>query len=50
MWLFYYMLLYGTTISIIYKIKNDQDFGGNLLFSILLVGLISYSILILLSY
>ncbi|SKC62185.1 hypothetical protein [Maledivibacter halophilus] len=39
------MILYGNTITIIKKIKDDKDFSGNLLFGILLVGFIAFSLL-----
>lgn len=32
------MVLYGNTISIIKKIKNDQDIASDMLFGILLAG------------
>lgn len=44
------MFLYGNTIAIIKRIKDGQDFAGNMLFGILLVGFIAFSMLQILSF
>lgn len=39
------MVLYGSTISIIKRIKDDRDISGHMFFSILSVGFITYTML-----
>ncbi|SKC72007.1 hypothetical protein [Maledivibacter halophilus] len=41
------MALYVNTITIIKKVKNDQSISDNMIYGILLVGFIAYSMLVI---